>query len=103
MVLVDAQQRRLLDRLRLAGNQPIPFAELRGGGIEFPAAVVSELELHGYAIERVFDGERLVGVRLLQAKPLDMSDSPGGVWWRWLPWTLYRRCRDGRRRRRGSN
>ena len=49
----DTQQ----ERLRQAGEQPVAFAELRAGGIDFPAAVVSELALNGYAIERVSDLE----------------------------------------------
>ena len=53
MPLADAQQHRLLELLRTAGNQPIGFAELHAGGISFPAAVVSELELNGYPTERV--------------------------------------------------
>jgi len=69
--LADAQQHRLLELLRKAGNQPIGFAELHAGGISFPAAVVSELELNGYPTERVYDHGRLVGVRLLQPEPRD--------------------------------
>ena len=53
MTLADTQQQRMLERLRRAGDQPVAFAELRAGGIDFPAAVVSELQLNGYAIERV--------------------------------------------------
>jgi hypothetical protein len=50
------------------------------GGIDFPAAVVSELELNGYVIERVYDhgrlvGVRLLGVRLLHPDPPDMTDT----------------------------
>jgi hypothetical protein len=44
---------------------------LRAAGIAFPAAVASELELHGYAIDRVHDRGRLIGVRLLDSAPLD--------------------------------
>jgi hypothetical protein len=55
VTLADAQQQRLLERLRQAGDQPVAFAELHAGGIDFPAAVVSELELNGYVIERVYD------------------------------------------------
>jgi hypothetical protein len=76
MVLLDAQQQRLLERLRKAGDQPIAFTELHSGGIDFPAAVVSELELNGYAIERVYDHWRLVGVRLLQREPPDIPAAP---------------------------
>ena len=71
MTLADVQQQRLLERLREAGDQPVAFAELHAGGIAFPAAVVSELELNGYVIERVYDHGRLVGVRLLQPEPRD--------------------------------
>jgi len=71
MTLADAQQHRLLELLRKAGNQPIGFAELHAGGISFPAVVVSELELNGYPTERVYDHGRLVGVRLLDSEPRD--------------------------------
>jgi hypothetical protein len=69
MTLVDIQQQRLLERLRQACEQPVAFSELHAGGIDFPAAVVSELELNGYAIERVYDHGRMVGVRLLGPEP----------------------------------
>jgi hypothetical protein len=71
MALADAQQQRLLELLREAGEEPIPFAELHAGGVSFPAAVISELELNGYPIERVHDHGRLVGVRLLASEPRD--------------------------------
>ena len=45
MIALDAQQQRLLERLRQAGDQPVAFAELYAGGIALPAAVVSELKL----------------------------------------------------------
>jgi hypothetical protein len=71
MTLADAQQQRLLERLRQAGDQPVAFAVLRAAGIDFPAAVVCELELSGYAIERVYDHGRLVGVRLRKPQTPD--------------------------------
>jgi len=71
MTPADVQQQRLLERLREAGDQPVAFAELHAGGIDFPAAVVSELELNGYPTERVYDHGRLVGVRLLDSEPRD--------------------------------
>ncbi len=71
MIPVDAQQQRLLERLRQSGDQPVTFAELHADGIAFPAAVVTELELNGYVIERVYDHGRLIGVRLLQPEPPD--------------------------------
>jgi len=64
VALVDVQQLRVLERLRQAGSEPVTFAELNVGGIRFSATVVSELELQGYAIERVYDQGRMVGVRL---------------------------------------
>jgi hypothetical protein len=76
MILLDVQQQRLLERLRQAGDQPVAFAELHAGGIDFPAAVVSELELSGYVIERVYDHGRLVGVRLLHPEPPDEPHTP---------------------------
>jgi hypothetical protein len=66
MALAETQQLRMLERLRSAGNQPLTLGELRAGGIDFPAVVISELELHGYAIERVYEHGRLIGVRLLE-------------------------------------
>jgi hypothetical protein len=71
MTLADAQQHRLLQLLRDAGEEPVAFAELHADGIGFPAAVVSELEFNGYLIERVYDHGRLVGVRLLDSEPRD--------------------------------
>jgi hypothetical protein len=65
MTLADIQQQRLLERLRAAGDQPVAFAELHAGGIDFPAAVVSELQLNGHVIERVYDHRQRIGVRLL--------------------------------------
>lgn len=74
---VDAQQQRMLARLRQAGDQPVAFAELHVAGIDFPAAVVSELQLNGYAIDRVYDGGKLVGVRLLEPEtPYKVAQHP---------------------------
>jgi len=49
----------------------LTLGELRAGGIDFPAVVISELELHGYAIERVYEHGRLIGVRLLETEAPD--------------------------------
>ena len=76
MTLTDTQQQRLLERLRQAGEQPVAFAELHAGGIDFPAAVVGELQLNGYAIERVYEHRRLVGVRLVNPEPRDTGAAP---------------------------
>ena len=73
MTPADSQQQRMLERLRRAGDRPVAFTELRAGGIDFPAAVLSELELSGHTIERVHEDGRLVGVRLLEPEP---SDAP---------------------------
>lgn len=62
--MIDPQQQRVLERLRRARGEPLPFAALRLSGIDFPAAVISELELAGMAIERVYRSGRLLGVRL---------------------------------------
>jgi hypothetical protein len=69
MNVSDVQQQRLLDRLRLSGDQPVTFAELHAAGVAFPAAVVFELEMSGYVIERVHRHGRLLGVRLLDPEP----------------------------------
>lgn len=74
MNLADRQQQTVLERLHDAGEQPVAFVELRRGGVDFPATVVSELEANGYAIERVYDDGRLVGVRLLEPEP---AEAPG--------------------------
>ena len=76
MTPADAQQQLLLEHLREAGAEAVAFAELHAVGIAFPAAVVSELELNGYVIERVYDHRRLVGVRLLQPEPPDRPTGP---------------------------
>lgn len=81
MPLTDPQQRRLLELLREAAGQPVAFAELRAGGIDFPAAVVSELELNGYGIDRVFAHGRLLGVRLLEPERGEAPAAP------WRPWS----------------
>jgi hypothetical protein len=84
MIALDAQQQRLLERLRQAGDQPVGFAELHAGGIAFPAAVVSELKLNGHVIERVYGHGRLIGVRLLDPEPRDTPDTPAAH--RRRPW-----------------
>jgi hypothetical protein len=68
---LDVQQQRMLQRLRQAGGQPVTYGELRADGITFPAAVASELELNGYAIDRVFVAGRLAGLRLIESEPPD--------------------------------
>ena len=83
MAIIDVQQQRLLELLQQGGEKPASYAELRAGGIDFPAAVVSELELNGYAIERVRDHGRLLGVRLNRPEPGDASRPPAPHRRRW--------------------
>ena len=66
MTPVESQHRLALERLRSAGEEPVSLDALRAAGVDFPAAVISELELNGYAIERVREHGRLVGVRLVE-------------------------------------
>ena len=54
----------MLRVLREAGDRPVSLPELRERGIANPAAVIYELELAGYEIDRVHRHGRLVGVRL---------------------------------------
>ena len=69
MTLADAQQLRLLDRLRRAGTQSLALGELRASGIDFSAGAISELELHGSVIGRVYDNGWPIGVRVLEPTP----------------------------------
>ena len=75
MALTETQQLRMLERLRRAGKQPVTLDELRSSGIDFPAVVISELDLNGYAIERVYERDRLIGVRLLASEAPDTPRS----------------------------
>lgn len=82
---LDHQQAVMLDGLRRAAGGPVSFDELREAGVEFPASVVSELELAGVALERCYAGAgghgRIVGVRLDPARDPgrepDVSADPG--------------------------
>ena len=82
MALAETQQLRMLERLRRAGTQPVTLGELRSGGIDFPAVVLSELEPDGYAIERVYEHDRLIGVRLLETHAPDSPPSRRRYRWR---------------------
>jgi hypothetical protein len=70
MAIAETQQLRMLEQLRHAGEQPVTLAQLRAGGIDFPAVVIGELELNGYVIERVHVQGRMVGMRLLETEPV---------------------------------
>jgi tetratricopeptide (TPR) repeat protein len=77
----DHQQALLLEVLRGARGGPVSYQELRDAGIEYPAAVVAELELAGLPLERCFEGSmdarRLLGVRLYVRDDAP-HDPPGG-------------------------
>src|ERR1700733_15651597 len=61
----DEQQALVLSALRSASGEPVSFSALRAAGGEFPASIVSELELSGVAIERCrIAGGREPGGRL---------------------------------------
>ena len=62
--LARRRQDIVLRALREAGDRPVGLPELRERGIGNPAAVIYELELAGYEIDRVHRHGRLVGVRL---------------------------------------
>jgi len=82
MALAEAQQLRMLERLRSAGQEPVTLDQLRAGGIDFPAVVIGELELNGYVIERVYEHGRHIGVRLLEAEAPDLPVSRRRRRWR---------------------
>jgi biotin operon repressor len=62
--LARRRQDTVLRVLRDAGDRPVSLPELRERGIGNPAAVIYELELAGYEIDRVHHHGRLLGVRL---------------------------------------
>jgi biotin operon repressor len=62
--LARRRQDTVLRVLRDAAERPVSLAELRERGIGNAAAVIYELELAGYEIDRVHRHGRLVGVRL---------------------------------------
>jgi hypothetical protein len=71
---LEHQQALLLSALRRAAGAPVTYAELRDAGIEFPAGVVSELELAGVPIQRCHGGD--AGAQRAPAVRLDLDD-PG--------------------------
>ena len=79
--LVEAQHRLALEQLRRAGEQPVSLAALRAAGLDSPATVISELELNGHAIERVYEQGRLVGLRLVEAEDADTAARSRRHWW----------------------
>ena len=81
MTLVETQHRLALEQLRGAGEQPVSLAALRAAGLDSPAAVISELELNGYAIERVYEHGRLIGLRLIEPEEADTGAGGRRHWW----------------------
>ncbi len=59
MSLCGERAQRTLHLLRIAGEEPVTFAELRAAGIVNPAQTVYELELAGHRIERTEVGIRV--------------------------------------------
>jgi tetratricopeptide (TPR) repeat protein len=51
---LDRQQALVLGALRRAAGRPLTYSELSGAGVEFPASIVSELELAGVPIQRCY-------------------------------------------------
>jgi hypothetical protein len=62
--LAGRRQDIVIRALRDAGDRPVSLPELRERGIANPGAVIYELELAGYEIDRVHRHGRLLGVRL---------------------------------------
>jgi biotin operon repressor len=62
--LANRRKDIVIRALRDAGDRPLSLPELRERGIANPAAVIYELELAGYEIDRVHRHGRLLGVRL---------------------------------------
>ena len=81
MTLVETQHRLALEQLRRAGEHPVSFAGLRAAGFDSPAAVISELELSGYAIERMYEDGRLVGLRLIEPADAGTGARRRRHWW----------------------
>jgi len=78
----ETQQLLMLTRLRSVGDQPLTLNQLRAGGIDFPAVVIGELQLSGYVIERVYENDRQIGVRLLEPEAPDPPASRRRHRWR---------------------
>lgn len=78
-VVLDHQQALLLGLLEARNGGPLSFLELSDAGIEFPASVVSELELAGAPLERCMlqsDGVSRPGVRLTRVAEVSEAAEP---------------------------
>ena len=82
MAPTETQQLRMLQQLRQAGTQPLTLDQLRAGGIDFPAVVIGELELNGYALKRVHEHGKLLGVRLVETEAPDPPTTRRRQRWR---------------------
>ncbi len=79
---LERQQAILLELLRSRDGAAVGFTELHDAGIEFPASVVTELELAGAPIERcpvIVEGTRSPGVRLDPARPPEDRFAAAGI------------------------
>jgi hypothetical protein len=81
---LEEQQARVVTAVRRARGAPVSYEQLREQGIEFPAAVVSELELAGVPVERCYQGSygahRTLGVRMDPARdPGRFPPAPAGA------------------------
>ena len=78
---LECQQALVLEMLRRAAGTPVTYAQLQDAGIEFPASVVSELELAGVSVERCDVHERgarrLAGVRVDPSR--ERPEMPAGT------------------------
>jgi hypothetical protein len=81
VTLVETQHRLALEQLRRAGEQPVSLAALRAAGLDFPAAVISELELNGHVVERVYEHGQLIDLRLIEPEEADMGARGRRHWW----------------------
>jgi hypothetical protein len=82
VTLVETQHRLSLEQLRRAGERPVSLAALRAAGLDAPAVVISELELNGHAIERMYEHGRLVGLRhLIEPEDADTDAKRRRHWW----------------------
>ena len=97
--IYEQRQKRLLELLLEAGDQPLSLQALEAAGVASPATVIYELELAGYPIERVEErlptGGRLAGFRLAKMERARLSPAAQQAWARHskrLNWSSARRA-----------
>jgi hypothetical protein len=80
MPVADDESRRLLDLLREAGDEAVTLDELEIVGVRDPARALLELELAGFAVQRVYEhparGRPVTCVRLESDQPVAPARSP---------------------------